>query len=333
MMEYDLSKLYFMGDLWMASMTVEFFKVVLKNSANDGEEDYKIIKSIFDEIKKKSTIHSNYKSIDLSPEIELNSVEPKEVMDFFEDKNYLFGRACRKKLNNAMLKRDYQTLQADEVFTDAESRKQGIEVFTFFLYDYKKGIVSIVNAKGAPGTKALGKAIEAYTSEYKLEFHNIPNEEGIRVLYNSESPQISKLEFEVPTPDAEFLQSVLGLDEEVIREMIQDDVFSTSISLKPIPYGKLSRKKETVRNILDVLFKRKGNFSKTVVRGNSEKFNSRNFDLNAKMFTYPIDVKTYRTEYGKKVNYNLQDVVEQFRVGLHKAYEENYDLIVGIADR
>lgn len=30
MMEYDLSKLYFMGDLWMASMTVEFFKVVLK---------------------------------------------------------------------------------------------------------------------------------------------------------------------------------------------------------------------------------------------------------------------------------------------------------------
>ena len=32
-------------------------------------------------------------------------------------------------------------------------------------------------------------------------------------------------------------------------------------------------------------------------------------------------------------NYNLQDVVEQFRVGLHKAYEENYDLIVGIADR
>lgn len=197
----------------MASMTVEFFKVVLKNSANNGEEDYKIIKSIFEEITNQSTVHENYQSIDISPEIEPNSVEPKEIMDFFEDQNYLFGRACRKKMNNAMLKRDYQTLQADEVFTDAESRKQGIEVFTFFLYDYDKGIVSIVNAKGAPGTKALGKAIETYKPEYKLEFHNIPNEEGIRVLYN------------------------------------------------------------------------------------------------------------------------LQDVVEQFRVGLHKAYEENYDLIVGIADR
>lgn len=317
----------------MASMTVEFFKVVLKNSANNGEEDYKIIKSIFKEIKNKSLTHRNYRSIDISPEIEPNSVEPKEIMDFFDDENYLFGRACRKKMNNAMLKRDYQTLQADEVFTDAESRKQGIEVFTFFLYDYDKGIVSIVNAKGAPGAKALGKVIETHKPEYKLEFHNIPNEEGIKVLYNSEFPQISKLEFEVPTPNAEFLQSVLGLDEEIIREMIQDDVFTTSVTLNPIPHGKLSKKKETVRNILDVLFKRKRNFSKTVVRGSSEKFNSRNFDLNAKMFTYPIDVKTYRMEYGKKVNYNLQDVVEQFRVGLHKAYEENYDLIVGIANR
>ena len=168
--EYDLSRLYFMGELSMASMTVEFFKVVLKNSANNGEEDYKIIKSIFDEITNQSTVHGNYKSIDISPEIEPNSVEPKEIMDFFEDQNYLFGRACRKKMNNAMLKRDYQTLQADEVFTDAESRKQGIEVFTFFLYDYNKGIVSIVNAKGAPGTKALGKAIETYKPEYKLTY-------------------------------------------------------------------------------------------------------------------------------------------------------------------
>lgn len=322
-----------MGELHMASMTVEFFKVVLRNSANNREEDYKIIKSIFGEIESKCTVHRDYKSIDISPEIEPDSVEPKEVMDFFEDQNYLFGRACRKKLNNAMLKRNYSTLQADEVFTDVESRKQGIEVFTFFLYDYEKGIVSIVNAKGAPGTRALGKAVETYKSEYKLEFINIPNEEGVRVLYNSEYPEISKLEFEVPTPNAEFLQRILGLDEDVVREMIQEDVFATSISLKPIPYGKLSTKKENVRNILDVLFGKRGNFSKTVIRGNSEKFNSRNFDLNAKMFTYPIDVKTYRTEYGKKINYSLRDVVEQFRIGLHKAYEENCEMIIGIADR
>lgn len=45
----------------MASMTVEFFKVVLKNSANNGEEDYKVIKSIFEEITNQSSaIGSNW---------------------------------------------------------------------------------------------------------------------------------------------------------------------------------------------------------------------------------------------------------------------------------
>ena len=321
------------GEINMASMTVEFFKVVLKNSANDQEEDYRVIRNIFDEIKNGCIIHKNYRSIDISPEIEPNSVETKEIMDFFEDKNYLFGRACRKKLNNAMLKRDYSTLQAEEVFTDAESKKQGIEVFTFFLYDYDKGIVSIVNAKGAPGTKALKKVIETYKPEYKLEFINIPNKEGIKVLYNSDVPEISKLDFEIPTPNAEYLQKILGLNEEVILEMIQNDVFETSISLKPTPHGKLLRKKENVRNILDVLFGKKKNFSKTVIRGKSEKFNTRNFDLNAEMFTYPIDIKTYKTEKGVKINYSLQDVIEQFRTGLHTAYEENYEIIIGIADR
>jgi hypothetical protein len=51
------------------------------------------------------------------------------------------------------------------------------------------------------------------------------------------------------------------------------------------------------------------------------------------MFTYPIDIKTYKTEKGVKINYSLQDVIEQFRTGLHTAYEENYEIIIGIADR
>lgn len=317
----------------MASMTVEFFKVVLKDSSNGKETDYRIIKNIFDAIKKRCTVHKKYKSIDISPNISPESVEPKEVIDFFEDQKYLFGRICRKKLNNAIIKRDYSTLEADEVFTDAESRRQGIEVFTFFLYDYNKGIVSIVNTKGAPGTRSLEKAVDIYNPQYSLEFINIPNEEGIRVLYSSEFPEISKIEFELPAPNAEFLQKVLGLKEDRILEMIQKDVFAASISLKPIPYGKLLKKKESVRNILDILLGEKDNFSKTVVRGNSEKFNSRNFNLNAKMFTYPIDVKTYKIEYGEKVNYSLEDVIEQFRKGLCRAYEENYELIISIANR
>lgn len=317
----------------MASMTVEFYKVELKNEARKKDEDYLKIKNIIQEIMVNCHEHDAYKSIDLSPGVSPNSIEPKEIMDIFEDDKYLFGRICRKKKNNAILKRDYSTLEAEEVFTDSESRSRGIEVFTFFIYDYIKGILSIVNSKGAPGTKSIKLLMDIYKPEYSLGFVNIPNEEGIRVLYNSGHPEISKLEFELPSPDAEFLQSVLGLDEEIIRDMIQEDVFTASISLKPVPYGKLLKSTEKVRDVLDILINKKAKYSKTKVRGRSEQFNSRDFDLNAKMFTYPIDVVTYRIVNGRKVEYSLQEVVDQFRSGLKKAYENNYDLITGIANR
>lgn len=317
----------------MASMTVEFFKVELKNQASKAQEDYRVLKEIIDEILSSTRVQDGYKSIDISPDISPNDVEPKEVIDLFDDPQYLFGRVCRKKPNNAILKRDYSTLQAQEVFAPEELNSRGIELFTFFILDYDKGILSIVNAKGAPGKSSISSLVELYKPEFCLEFVDIPNADGIKLLYDSALPELSKLEFDVPTPNAEFLQRVLNLDEDVIREMIQDNVMTASILLKPVPYGKLLRNKENIKNILDVLFRKKGNFSKTVVRGNSEKFSSRNFDLNAQFFTYPIDVKTYRVIRGKKVNYSLMDVVEQFRVGLHRAYEDNYDIITSVSNR
>ena len=317
----------------MASMTVEFFKVELMNQLSKCKENFANIKKIIDEILSEIQIQDGYRSIDLAPEITPNDIVPKEVIDVFDDSQYLFGRICRKKANNAILKRDYFTLRAEEVFNSEESKKSGIEFFTFFILDYEKGILSIVNAKGAPGKRAISSLIERFRPEYCLEFIDIPNKDGIQVLYNSMAPEISRIEFDIPTPNAEFLQRVLGLEEDIIREMIQDNVMSASVLLKPTPYGKLLRKRDSVRSVLDILFWSRNNFKKTLIKGNSEKFSSRNFDLNSKFFTYPIDVKMYRIIKGKQVNYSLEEVVEQYRIGLHRAYEDNYDLIVGIANR
>lgn len=318
----------------MAAMTVEFFKVKILKRSNREELEYKLIEQILGSIFEKYAVKNNGStSIDLSPKIMPNSVEPKEVMDLFDDDSYLFGRICRKKANNAIIKRDYTTLKAETVFTNMESTKNGIEVFTFFILDYNKGILSIVNTKGAPGTKAFKALCENYCPEYDFEFMSIPNEEGVRVLYLSENPEISRMEFELPSPNAEFLQRVLGLNEGVIRDIIKDNVYSASIIFKPAPYNKLVCKKEKVKEILDILINKKKQFSKTLIKGKSEKFGSRNFDLNARLFTYPIDIRQYRIVQGQRIEYSLQEIVEQFKYGLHMAYETNYDMINAIADR
>lgn len=318
----------------MASMTTEFYKVVLVTRAKDEELDYKKIKEIVSEIIDEHAIDNDgYLSIDLSPDILPTSIEPKEVMDVFDDDKYLFGRIARKKANNTVIKRDYSTLKANNVFEDYEVSDKGIEVYTFFILDYDKGILSVVNTKGAPNFKALDALCLYYNSEYKFNFESIPNSDGISVLYGATAPEVSKLEFEIPAPNAEFLQAVLGLDEEVIREMIQNNVYSSVIILKATPYHKLLSKKEKVKAVLDILINKKRNYSKAVIRGKSESFGSRNFDLHAKYFTYPIEVKKFRTIQGKEVEYSLQELVDQFKYGLHMAYESNFDIINAIANR
>lgn len=318
----------------MASMTTEFYMLNLIKCSNEQEEDYKLVKGLLNDIISKHSINNNnYRSIDLSPEISPTSIEPKEVMDIFDDDKYFFGRVCRKKANNTVIKRDYGTLRADSVFNDKEIQDKGIEIYTFFILDYEKGILSVVNTKGAPNFKAFDSLCKNYSPKYKFDFVSIPNEDGISVLYGSASPEISKLEFEIPSPNAEFLQDVLGLHEDVIRDMIKYGVFSSVITLKAMPYQKLLSRKENVKEVLDILISKRKNYSRAIVRGKAENFGSRNFDLHAKYFTYPIEIKKYRTIQGRQVEYSLAELVEQFKHGLHMAYEMNYDIINAIANR
>ena len=151
----------------MASMTTEFYKVVLVTRAKEEEVDYKKIKDIVTEIIWEHSVYNDgYQSIDLSPDILPTSIEPKEIMDIFDDDKYLFGRITRKKANNTVIKRDYNTLKADNVFEEDEAEDKGIEVYTFFILDYDQGILSVVNTKGAPNFKALDALCLNYSPEY-----------------------------------------------------------------------------------------------------------------------------------------------------------------------
>lgn len=318
----------------MAVKTVEFVKVKVFDLETAREVEYLELKSLLiDIIDKYATGGKQCKSLDLSPEIQPGDIEPKQVLDIFEVEQHLFCRACRKKPNNAILKRNYETMEPEEVFNSAESLKQGIEVFTFLYLDYQTGVIAIANAKDAPGVSILNKVFSNYRPERGLQFSNIPNEEGINALYGANNPQISKIEFEIPSPNAEFLQRVLGLPEEDIAEMLREDITRAAIVIQADPYQKIEKDPTKVQRIIDILKERKGQFTHTVVRGCSEEFNTQNFDLQAKYFTYPIEVRHFRWVRGEKKEFSLEEITEQFRKGLKDAYDRNYDMVTAIANR
>ncbi|MFV0344224.1 MAG: hypothetical protein ACK5JH_15280 [Anaerocolumna sp.] len=319
----------------MPAKTVEFLRIDLSDRTSKKTISHTKLYSILDAIfTTHCKDHHKYKTLDLTPSIVPNDIKPKIVLDVFEMRpEALFARVCKKKSNNGILRRNYTSLKADEVFNPTEATKLGIEVFTYLYIDFKSGIISIVNAKDAPGPSILNEIFDSYDNTYNLDFVNIPNKEGINVLYESKEPKITGLEFEVPVPDARFLQQVLGLNEEEIAIITRNDYYRTIISLKPEPHKALEDDKSNVRKIIDILKRKKTTYPRVIIKGRSADFNTKEFDLHARFYTYPIDIKLYKMVAGKKKEYGLEDITEQFKKGLVDAFNGNKDLLLALSRR
>jgi len=122
----------------MVKKTVEFVKVNLINRGTGEVLDTNILREIFETVMQESGLDNDgYSSIDLRPEVDTSELSQKEVLDIFEecDQHIIFGRLSKKKENNALLKRYYESLKAEEALSRGETGNAGIEVFTFFYLE------------------------------------------------------------------------------------------------------------------------------------------------------------------------------------------------------
>lgn len=318
----------------MGTKKVEFRKVSLYELGTDKEISYKKLKPLFQNILKKHGIDNDKcSSIDLDPDITASDVKPKLILDVLRDDNEtIFGRICRQKDRTAILRRDYETLKARDVLTNSQAVRVGIETFTYFILEYKTGILSIVMAKDVPGASSLNKLFLEY-SKYYISLENIPNKNGIELFYESKSPEISQFEFDIANPDAELLQKVLKIDEKQLIDTIKNGVKNARIILKAEPYKKIETDKKNIKRALTELTKKKNCYENVRVKGRSEDFDSHIYDLQDEYFSYPIKVKTFHSVDGKQVEYSLDEVTKQFQDGIKKAFEEYRELIVAIAKR
>lgn len=318
----------------MSNKNVEFLEIVLKNKNTGVLLDCCELRRIFNDILVKHGVKNiDCITLDLTPRVSPDSYNPKILLDVYEMSDIMFARVSKKKENNAIQRRDYTTYIADDVFTAAEMSKLGIEVFTYFIIDFKKGIISIVNAQDAPGPRILNWVFEEYDKTYEIEFSNIPNKDGIDILYKSESSKITRYEFDIPTPNAEYLQEILGLSEEEIVKIVNHNAHKATLIIRPEPYKNMESNHNVVREIIDILKRKQATYDKSVIRAKTDEFNNRDYDLHAKYFTYPITVKKFRTVGGEKVGYNNDEMKNQFKEGLMGAYNKNKDLILAIVDR
>lgn len=322
-----------MGEIEMAYKKAYFSRVELYDSKSKNELDYHLLQEIYQNILNEKAVRTKEGvTLRLNPQATLS--DPKLMLDIINYKEgFLFGRISKQKENNAILKRGYVTLDAEDVFTPTEARNNGIEIFTYFLLDYNTGIFMMVSAQGAPKASVMNNILWEYNRDYYTEFVDIPNDEGIQVLFNDEEPEVVGFEFDVPRPSAQYLQEILELDEPELFETLSNGVKKARIILSARKYDSVEKDKSKVAKIIEILQNNKKKYPRLIIKGKGKKVKSQNFDLHAKYFSYPIDIKKTHIVAGNVVEFNLEELTAQFSIGLYDAYCSNYALLIALADR
>ena len=314
----------------MADKKVYFFKVDLFDK-DGGEKSHRELPELLKEIIEKSAMdHGSYVSLDLTVDDEYTHI----VWDIFNYQDTrLFGRLSRQQPSNTFLTREYSTLEKEDVQIPDETRA-GIEKYTYGSLDYETGIFSIIGALGAPAEKVIANAFWKYNKNYYITMTPIPNANAIDMIYRGEQAQVTQLELEVPLPEAGTLAEILKWSEAEVLDSLENKNLKLELVVKPQwRRGCVTRDSEETVSFLNRLVGHKRQYQKAKVKAKTKTLKLREYDLFEQNFSYLVNIATYRTIGGKRVNYKVDELVDIYRNAIVGSFEKHRRLLATIVGR
>ena len=311
----------------MSTKNIYFFKVTIRDTQNNTEVPVSSFKAIFQSIIDQ---HSRNGALKL----DYQSSEPI-MLDVLEHTDeFLFARLNRKRPNNSMQKRNYNTYQTTDVLAPDEIGNSGVELFTYCILGYSHGILSIVNSKGAPGAGALARVFSCYNNRFSLETEGIPNQDLINELLGGRAPEINRVQVDIAQPSAQILESVFGFNETEILAEMGRNASSLVFEVKPEFRGALSCDPTIISRLIDVLRRNRGHYNSVVVSGKKDSGDrQRQYDLYEEYFKYPINVSEYRQENGQKIEREKGLIQQDFRANMMQVYSAYKNIILAVSNR
>ena len=308
---------------------VYYYTTELIEVADDNKCGYSMIKDIITEIiNEKSVSMDNFKVLDLSKGDELHY-----MADIFEYENSrLFMRMSSQKPSGSYISRDYKTGIPSNVLEGMSEDKEGIEIYTYALLDYSTGILCIVNQKSAPSYRLINNIFSLYNQRYSLAFLPIPNRDGINKIYNSKCPHISSIEVEVPIPSADVLERLFNWKAEDIID-VQDGRLKATMRLSGIDRQTITDGEIETRNLIDRIREHLSGYRKALVRARADGIKTQDFNFYNEYFSYPVEIRTYSIENGRKHYYTADQLITEYKDNLIMAFNENEGILKSIANR
>ena len=311
----------------MSTKNVYFYKLSLYDTQSRQEMSLTQTKAIIEQI-----IANNAQNNAVS--LSYNDAEPI-VMDVLQQTNdYLFARLSKKRRNNSIQRRDYRTLETGPVLTPAEVDNNGIEIFTYCILGYNRGILSIAKNQGAPSEDVLHRLFNIYSNNYYLEIESVPNNQLINEIYNGANPEINRMTIEIPTPNVEILAKVLGANDTEILQSVQQKTNTISFEIRPEKRGVLCDEPGIIQKIINLFKAGKDTFSKVILDAKPDsKTRQKRYDLYEEYFKYPININEYHTENGRKVENPKEQIQADYLHEMISIYNNYREYILAICDR
>lgn len=312
----------------MATKNIYLYKVTIRDESTGIEVPLDQYKALF-----QSIIAANSRNNALR----LSTVDEPEVtiLDIIENTDEcLFARLNRKKLNNSMQKRNYRTYEISDVLQPDEIAQSGVESFTYCILGYSHGILSMVNSKGAPAVSVLSHIFALYRNQYALETEPIPNQDLLGKLIDGKSPEINKIQIDIPKPNPAVLEQLFGFSEAAIINIVSRNAASLVFEIKPDFRGALANDKNNVRQIIDILKENSRNYNSVVLSGKSNTGErQQKYDLFEEYFKYPISINEVIHENGRIRERGRAQLQMDYRNKMQNVYNEYKRLILLVSGR
>ncbi|WP_018249808.1 hypothetical protein [Orenia marismortui] len=215
----------------MAQRTVYFYQMeIFKNIAQneEGKQKYldrKRIKDIYNLILDEKNLTNSCLVIKRTPR-----QQTLEVIDFNDE--YLFARLGKTKNDTAVHLRDRIDLKPAEI---EKEDNQDIEIYTYFLLNFKTGIVTFINTLSAPSITVLNDLITQFVSQKNIGTEILPilTKDVVDIIKGK--GVISNIQFSVALPSDEVLgYKEIGLNEKEFDKIHTGNLKKQEVSVKLI---------------------------------------------------------------------------------------------------
>lgn len=240
----------------------------------------------------------------------------------FESENYLFARVGKAKDPSDAVIRDNATKRYEYVLTGEELENKTLEICTYFLLDYKCGIVGFILGKAAPSVQSLINIVNENDENHFMSIENIASPESIRRLMTP-GATIGKIKYTFRVPDVDILRE-LGLTREQIVALGETDVHEIDLTIRNKPWRNLTSDTGVIQKVIDSFAVLPELIKDSVsITGKTRNSSLQPYKYDEQDIVYSIDVPVEKFEDGLKRKLTVDEVADEVLHKLRSIYIEN----------